>query len=240
MNGIVPERESPPTTDSDGFVRPDSDAFSIPSSSSSSGSTSRVDSMNGVSRSYYNTDTMDAPLQFAYPLGQPLASTVTSSPSSELPLRTDVNRINGNHAEHHEADAKETSEAMPGESSVSELPENRTSEERTLVEECADIDTASVVSSSDVESISGEGKKKDEEEEMEVDVASSEDVGPERDGEIGDRGADEQDGAKNGHVSTSASSCSSEDKPSPPEEPGKADSSEGKLPSFDIPSFLLL
>ncbi|XP_041458763.1 serine/threonine-protein phosphatase 4 regulatory subunit 2-A-like [Lytechinus variegatus] len=224
MNGIVPDPEASPNSDNNGFIRPVPDAFT--SSPSSSSSSSRVDAMNGVNRPYFNSDTMDAPLQFAYPLGQ----SMTSMPSSDSGVRTDLNRLNGTHSEPHEAEAKETSEAMPGVSQDSaESDSTRICEERTLGDDNIDNDTASVVSSSDAESFVGEGHKDEGDDEMEVDVASSGDAGCVRDGET--EGVptlqSEQGKDGNGDVSTSESRQASGELPKDVEEAGKADSSEG-------------
>ncbi|XP_072181789.1 uncharacterized protein [Diadema setosum] len=243
VNGIVPESDASPSSDNNGFVRPD-EAFntstSTSTSSSTSGSTSsnsgRADSLNGLSRPFYNSDPMDAPLQFAYPLSQNLTSPVTSMPSTDSSLRTDPSKVNGTHLELQEADAKETSEAVAEPNPQLEEAEKRTSEERMLLaDENMEVDVTSEVSSSDTESFSGEPRKKEEGEEMEVDVASSGDGDV---GRAGDSGGGGGDAAKEGGekdegegVSTSESSGASVDTPMDREDSaddaGKADSSEG-------------
>eukprot|EP00057_Strongylocentrotus_purpuratus_P001629 XP_001200361.2 PREDICTED: serine/threonine-protein phosphatase 4 regulatory subunit 2-A [Strongylocentrotus purpuratus] len=234
MNGIVPDPEASPSSDNNGFVRPDSDAFT-----SSPSSSSRVDAMNGVSRPYYNSDTMDAPLQFAYPLGQSMTSPATSMPSSDSSVRTDLNKLNGTHSKPHEAKAKETSEALPGVSSQDSVESDNTRlcEERTLGEDNVDNDTASVVSSSDAESFVGDSHRDEVEDEMEVDVASSGDAGSQRDGEMeevpappqseqGKDGSGDVSTSESRQASTSESRQASGESTRDAEETGKADSSE--------------
>ncbi|XP_071483110.1 uncharacterized protein [Diadema antillarum] len=241
VNGIVPESDASPSSDNNGFVRPDeafSTSTSTSTSSSTSGSTSsnsgRADSLNGLSRPFYNSDPMDAPLQFAYPLSQNLTSPVTSMPSTDSSLRTDPSKVNGTHLELQEADAKETSEAVAEPNPQLEEAEKRTSEERMLLaDENMEVDVTSEVSSSDTESFSGEPRKKEEGEEMEVDVASSGDgdVGRAGDSGGGDAAKEGEEKDEGEGVSTSESSGASVDTPMDREDSaddaGKADSSEG-------------